>query len=56
MQERVRLVERVFALAGVEPLETETELEWPTSSVELKPRGKREGNGAAPRAENGASR
>lgn len=56
MQERVRLVERVFALAGVEPLETETELEWPTPSVELKPRGKREGNGAAPRAENGASR
>jgi len=56
MQERVRLVERVLALAGVDPVQPDPVLVWPTeasTSDELRPR---EGNGAHRRAENGAAR
>jgi nicotinamide riboside kinase len=56
MQERVRLVERVLALAGVEPTASEAPLEWPTPSVELQPQPKREDNGASRRTENGHGR
>lgn len=56
MQERVRLVERVLALAGVQPLQVEPVLMWPTEASRADELPRRDGNGAARRAENGAGR
>jgi len=56
MQERVRLIERVFSLAGVESLNVETPLVWPASEFDGDTLPPREGNGAQRRAESGVTR